>query len=129
MEIQYWPFERIDQTVFSLIVDNGLFEPHYAADNTGFAGAAQYYREEEFSIFSHIWIAHLDGQCVGVCAIKHTSDPCVNVFVRPEYRNKGIGTKLLECAMATGEEFGAVYTESSKHLYTRFGLPDILADS
>lgn len=126
--IQYWSYEQIDQGVVDLIVEHGLFDPHFAAMGSGLASAPDYYRENDASLFSHLWLAEHNGCWVGVCAIKHTGDPTVNVFVRPDYRRKGLGSMLVELALATGEEFGSIYTETGKHLYRKYGLPDYDSD-
>ncbi len=83
------------------------------------------------------WIAFVDGDPVGSVALEldgveprpELKPDLGGLFVLPPYRNRGIGSALVQACEAGAREFGVqdlyLYTESAETLYSRLGWETI----
>ena len=92
---------------------------------------------DEFAFFSPpegiSYLIYLDEQVAGMGALRILSKnigEITRMYVRPEYRGKGLGKQLLEQLLKKGEEFGfstiylntAHFMKNAQKMYTRFGF-------
>ncbi len=75
---------------------------HLRDNDTGadIAHLADAYLDEDGG--SGFWVAMLDGAVIGMIGVQRTSDDSADVRrlrVRPEYRRRGVGSRLLETAI------------------------------
>lgn len=124
LRIEAFQDEAVDETVFQLILTHDLYNSAYGSESGGLYDACNVYFDEGYSVLSHVWFVYIDGWPVAVAGIKHTGEPIVQMYVKPGYRRQGIGEHLLKLALATGEEFGAVYTQTSESLFSKHLIPD-----
>lgn len=58
----------------------------------------------------NIWVAEHDGEVVGMVGLMRGDDDEIEpIVVASEYRNKGVGSKLLEHAISKARELGMTY--------------------
>jgi GNAT superfamily N-acetyltransferase len=77
------------------------------------------YFAEHLSKDVHVWVAEEDDQLVACCGLVLQTRPptthnlsgleshILNMYTRPEYRGRGIGTRLVNEALAAARELGA----------------------
>lgn len=76
--------------------------------------------------FDQVWVYHHHGRMAGVATITRLPSygnlPLINVYVKPQFQRKGIGTTLLLRALKEWPNAVGVSTVTSDRLYRRFGV-------
>ncbi|MBM3810579.1 MAG: GNAT family N-acetyltransferase [Acidimicrobiia bacterium] len=87
-----------------------LFKEYWAS--FGFTPCFQGFETELENLpagYSALWLAIVDGQAAGCVALRRIDEEraeAKRLWVRPEFRGKGIGRKLLETSIARARETG-----------------------
>lgn len=119
--------ENIDAAV-DLIRENRLFLDDYENSHTLFLLDEHDGRARLQSPIKRAWLAtHQDGQVVGCALVCEGGDftdgsDTVSLFIKPEHRNRGLGSTLLEMALNASPNAWAFYTPEAQSLYEKRGL-------
>jgi GNAT superfamily N-acetyltransferase len=100
----------------------------YAVSMRGRSGLLITYRSilnRDDNYVLRLWVA-FDGETpIGVASLEephYYTKVLLNLFVKPEYRRRGIGEKLLHVAMREDAPFDVYHTDLSRNLYQRNGF-------
>jgi GNAT superfamily N-acetyltransferase len=126
----YWEGQAIDQPLVSHLMDSQLHCPPVPDKRSGLMRFYTTFKRLGVHYVSHLWVAYSAEGAVGVALIednpsRHLIMPTLQVYVKPTHRRQGIGEQLVQCAVETGESFGAYHTATSGGLYRRFNLTNL----
>lgn len=76
---------------------------------------------------NQVWVALVDGQIAGVCAIEYTDDEVVleHLWVSPDYIGKGLGKRLFVHASDYEPEFVFTSDPHADNFYIKMGAVKI----
>lgn len=76
-------------------------------------------REQGWCSLTHVWIAWDGNKRVGVGCLRQGAVTSINVYVKPEYRRRGIGSHLLQLGLAVCPQAQGAPTEEGTPFYLK----------
>lgn len=109
---------------------SGLDNPNMALGSVNRIGY-MYGVEHNKPFWLHHVVAELDGQYIGIGTIHvlETGAHLMSLYVRPEHRHRGLGTRLLRTLRVIYPEIHGVSTALSARLYDKHDVPLVCGDS
>lgn len=131
--VQIIPYENKHKEVFKTLNTEWL-EKHFSVEETDI----KIFEDPINAIIKpggYIFMAELDNEIVGTCALYKTDDTfeLCKMGVDPRYRGFGIGKELIEAACNTAEQTGvdgiflltSKPLKSAQHLYEKLGFQEV----
>lgn len=138
IRLRYYLKHEIDDALIAVLKKHKLHNPPLDGEDTEECPSGgllrvywSYTHLKPWADGSHFWVLWADDQTpIGVaCMVDDSLALSFHCFIDPAYRGQGHGTRLIEEALKLGESFYVFFTEDNKHLYQKYQLADMHAES